>query len=47
MSRPQQGGSAPPGFRWVRCRQIWHWRKKAYIRRKDGQDFVFLVRCRR
>jgi hypothetical protein len=47
MSRPNGGGRAPPGYRWVRCRKVWHVRKKAFIRRKDGRDFVFLVRDRR
>jgi hypothetical protein len=47
MSRPNRRGSAPPGYRWVRCRQVWHIWKKEYIRRKDGKDFVFLVRDRR
>jgi len=22
---------------------VWHWRKKAYIYRKDGKDFIFPV----
>ena len=47
MSQPKRGGSAPPGYRWVRVPQVWHVHKKAYIRRKDGKDFVFLVRCKR
>jgi hypothetical protein len=37
---------APPGFRWVRKMEVWHVGKKAYIRRRDGLPFVFLVRCK-
>lgn len=37
---------APPGYRWVRKWEVWHVHKKAYIRRKDGLPFVFLVRSR-
>ena len=29
--------------RWVRVPRVWHWRKKAYIYRKDGKDFIFPV----
>jgi len=30
--------------RWVRVYQVWHVRAKRYIRRKDGEPFVFRVR---
>ena len=30
---PKRRGCAPRGYRWVRCLQVWHVRKKAYIRR--------------
>ncbi len=38
-----QKKSAGPIVRWVRVPKVWHWRKKAYIFRKDGKDFVFPV----
>lgn len=47
MSDRPKGRRAPPGYRWIRVPRVWHYRKKAYIYRKDGHDFVFLVRDRR
>jgi hypothetical protein len=32
-----------PGVRWVVVPRVWHWRKKAYIYRRDGKNFVFPI----
>lgn len=42
MAQPPRKGRGSI-VRWVRVPRIWHWRKKAYIYRKDGKDFVFPV----
>ena len=47
MPHPDGGGRAPPGFRWVRCWEVRHWRTGRLMRRKDGKPFAFLVRARR
>ena len=41
---PPNHKPAPAGFRWVFCHRVWHVRKGAYITRKDGKPFAFLVR---
>lgn len=38
---PKPNGSS---VRWVRKYQVWHSRAKRFIRRKDGQAFVFPIR---
>lgn len=41
MKRPGRRGNAP--IRWVSVPRVWHWRKRAYIYRKDGKNFVFPI----
>lgn len=42
MSQPKWNPHAPI-VRWVRVPRVWHWRKKDWIYRKDGKDFVFPI----
>lgn len=46
MRDAQKVRNAPPGYRWVTCMTVMHWRAKRLIYRKDGLPFRFLVRCR-
>jgi hypothetical protein len=42
MAQPKRKGNAPI-VRRVRVPRVWHWRKKAWIYRKDGKDFIFPI----
>lgn len=42
MKRPKRKGCAPI-VRWISVPRVWHWRKKDWIYRKDGKNFVFPV----
>lgn len=44
--RCKRNEPAPPGFRWVYCREFIHYITKRPVRRKNGGWFRFLVRCR-
>lgn len=32
--------------RWISVPRVWHYRKKCYIYRKDGKNFVFPIFCK-
>lgn len=36
---------APPGWRWIFCKEVRHWRSGKMMRRKDGGFFRFMVRA--
>jgi hypothetical protein len=37
------GDDGRGGGRWVTTMQIWHWRAKRYVKRRDGKPFRFRI----